>query len=89
MMQGMSVPPDRLTANVPLAEFGNAQDAVARDAYEQLAGPKEWLAIAGGHFGLLYVPSPAFEQASSAQARFVAEHLLARARTRPLKQAAN
>jgi uncharacterized protein len=67
----------------PEDEMPGSVPAVARDAYEQLAGPKEWLAIAGGHFGLLYVPSPEFEQASSAQARFVAEHLLARGRTGP------
>ncbi len=50
--------------------------AVARDAYDQLAGPKEWIEIEGGHFGLLYVPSEEFERASSAQARFLSDHLL-------------
>jgi uncharacterized protein len=51
--------------------------AVARDAYNKLAGPKEWIEIDGGHFGLLYFPREEFERASSAQARFLSDHLLA------------
>jgi uncharacterized protein len=51
--------------------------AVARDAYNKLAGPKEWMEIDGGHFGLLYFPSEEFERASSTQARFLSDHLLA------------
>jgi hypothetical protein len=51
---------------------------VARDTYDKLAGPKEWIEIDGGHFGLLYFPSEEFERASSAQARFLSNHLLSR-----------
>jgi uncharacterized protein len=61
----------------PLDEMPGALPAVARDAYDKLAGPKEWIEIAGGHFGLLYFPSEEFERASSAQARFLSDHLLA------------
>ena len=61
----------------PQDEMPGSAPAVARDAYEKLAGPKDWLEVDGGHFGLLYFPSPVFELASSAQARFLAEHLLA------------
>jgi uncharacterized protein len=41
-----------------------------------VAGPKEWVDVPGGHFGLLYYPSPEFDQASSAQANFLVRHLL-------------
>ena len=73
----------------PQDEMPGSVPAVARDAYEKLAGPKEWVEVDGGHFGLLYVPSPVFEQASSAQARFLAGHLLARRRTGPAHQTVN
>jgi hypothetical protein len=53
-----------------------ALPAVSREAYEKVAGPKGWIEIEGGHFGLLYFPSEEFERASSAQARFLSEHLL-------------
>jgi uncharacterized protein len=58
--------------------MSGASPAVARRAYDELAGPKEWMDVDGGHFGLLYVPSEEFERASSAQARFLSEHLLSR-----------
>ena len=61
----------------PHDEMPGAAPAVARDAYERLSGPREWLDIDGGHFGLLYVPSPEFDRASSAQARFLSGQLLA------------
>lgn len=60
----------------PQDEMIGASPAVARDAYDKLAGPKEWIEIDGGHFGLVYFPSEEFERASSAQARFLADHLL-------------
>ncbi|MFB6200943.1 MAG: alpha/beta hydrolase [Halorhabdus sp.] len=60
----------------PEDEMPRSVPAVARDAYERLSGPKEWIEIPGGHFGLLYYPSEAFDQASSAQSRFLAENLL-------------
>lgn len=59
----------------PLDEMRNAAPAVARDAFARLRGPKEWLDLEGGHFGLLYYPSDEFDRASSAQARFLATHL--------------
>ncbi|HET6320183.1 MAG TPA: hypothetical protein VFG86_27310 [Chloroflexota bacterium] len=59
----------------PQDEIRDAGRAVARAAYDQLGGQKQWLDIDGGHFGLLYVPSPEFDFASSAQARFLSQHL--------------
>ncbi len=59
----------------PQDEMPGALPAVARDAYDKLKGPKEWIEIDGGHFGLLYFPSAEFEGASSAQARFLSDHL--------------
>jgi hypothetical protein len=60
----------------PEDEMARANPDVARSTFENLAGSKEWVDIAGGHFGLLYHPSETFDQASSAQSRFLTEHLL-------------
>jgi uncharacterized protein len=57
-------------------EMPGALPAVSREAYEKVAGPKGWIEIEGGHFGLLYFPSEEFERAASAQVRFLSEHLL-------------
>jgi pimeloyl-ACP methyl ester carboxylesterase len=60
----------------PDDEMVRSSPAVARDAYERLAGQKEWVEIPGGHFGLLYYPSGTFDRASSVQSRFLTETLL-------------
>ena len=49
---------------------------MARAVYEKIRGPKEWFEIPGGHFGLVYYPSPEFDMASSAQVRFLARYLV-------------
>jgi pimeloyl-ACP methyl ester carboxylesterase len=59
----------------PEDEMPGAVPTVARDAYDKLRASKEWLDVNGGHFGLLYHPSPEFDHASSAQARFLSEAL--------------
>lgn len=56
-------------------EMTNAAPMVARHSFERLHGPKEWIDLVGGHFGLLYHPSAEFDRASSAQASFLARHL--------------
>ncbi len=61
----------------PQDEMPRASPAVAHAAYDKVEGPKEWIEIDGGHFGLLYFPSEEFKRASSAQARFLSDHLLA------------
>jgi dienelactone hydrolase len=60
----------------PEDEMPGSVPAVARDAYNKITGPKEWFEIAGGHFGLVYFPSPEFEAASLAQAHFLSKHLM-------------
>jgi uncharacterized protein len=60
----------------PQDEMPGALPTVARDAYDKLEVPKEWIEIEGGHFGLLYFPSEEFEKAASTQARFLCAHLL-------------
>ena len=60
----------------PQDEMAGAVPAVARHAYDHLAGPKEWAESAGGHFGLLYFPSDAFARAAVIQTRFLLAHLL-------------
>jgi dienelactone hydrolase len=56
-------------------EMPGASPAVARTAYERLAGPKELLQIDGGHFGLLYHPGALFDRVSRAQRDFLVRHL--------------
>ena len=59
----------------PEDEMVHANYGVARQVYENLAGPKQWHDIAGGHFGLIYHPGRLFDEASRVQARFLTEYL--------------
>ena len=59
----------------PDDEMPGSAPVVARDAYDRLAGPKEWIEIPGGHFGLLYHPGETFDRVASAQTRFLVEQL--------------
>jgi uncharacterized protein len=45
---------------------------ISRDAFERVRGPKEWIEVNGGHFGLLYFPSAEFDRASAVQRDFLA-----------------
>lgn len=60
----------------PEDEMPGSVPAVARAVFEKVRGPKEWFEVPGGHFGLLYYPSPAFDMASSAQLHFLSKHLV-------------
>ena len=60
----------------PEDEMPGAVPGVAHDAFITIAAPKEWLEIPGGHFGLVYYPSPEFAMASSAQANVLCNHLM-------------
>ena len=55
----------------PEDEMVRANPSVARAVFGSLKGPKEWHAIAGGHFGLLYHPSEIFDEARQAQVSFL------------------
>ncbi len=55
----------------PEDEMAGSSPKLARRAFEAMQAPKEWVEIAGGHFGLLYYPSELFEQASRAQCNFL------------------
>ncbi len=59
----------------PEDEMPGSTPSASRAVFETLHGPKEWLDVDGGHFGLLYVPSPAFDRASATQARFFVAQL--------------
>ncbi len=59
----------------PEDEMLHANPKIAREAFDLLAGPKEWHDVDGGHFGLVYHPSDLFDQVSSTQAEFLARHL--------------
>lgn len=65
------VGPPTLMIVAPEDEMVHADYGVARSAYELMPHPKEWYDIAGGHFGLLYHPSPLFDEASGTQAAFL------------------
>lgn len=56
-------------------EMPGAEPHVARMAFDAAPQPKELLEVEGGHFGLLYHPSPLFDQVSAAQADFLLRHL--------------
>jgi len=56
-------------------EMPGAQTPVALHVFESAPEPKELLLVDGGHFGMLYHPSPLFDQASTAQAEFLVRHL--------------
>jgi hypothetical protein len=59
----------------PEDEMPGSVPSVAREAFNSIRAPKEWFEVAGGHFGLVYYPSPEFDASSSAQARFLSKHL--------------
>jgi uncharacterized protein len=67
--------PPTLMIVAPDDEMTHASYDVARLAYELMPDPKEWYDIAGGHFGLLYHPSPLFDEASGIQAEFLTRWL--------------
>ncbi len=56
-------------------EMHGAETPIARAAFESAPDPKELLLVEGGHFGLLYHPSPLFDRVGAAQADFLARHL--------------
>lgn len=61
----------------PADEMAHANPEVSRQAFERLPGPKDWYAIAGGHFGLLFHPGDRFDEAAAVQAAYLTKHLLA------------
>jgi hypothetical protein len=69
------VTPPTLMIVAPDDEMPHANYDVARLAYELMPDPKEWYDIAGGHFGLLYHPSPLFDEATRIQAEFLTRWL--------------
>ncbi|ODV13251.1 MAG: hypothetical protein ABT20_02495 [Rubrivivax sp. SCN 70-15] len=54
-------------------EMLHANPAVTRRAFESIPGPKRWVDIADGHFGLLYHPGARFEEAAALQRDFLVE----------------
>lgn len=59
----------------PEDEMVHANYQVARSAFDLMPGIKRWYDIADGHFGLIYHPSPRFDEAASVQIKFLCEHL--------------
>jgi pimeloyl-ACP methyl ester carboxylesterase len=56
-------------------EMPGARSEIARAVYQAAPEPKELVEIDGGHFGLLYYPSPLFDQASQVQTDFLRRYL--------------
>lgn len=59
----------------PEDEMLHANVQVTRHAYGLMPGPKHWVEIAGGHFGLLYHPGTLFDEAVGVQAAFLRDSL--------------
>lgn len=59
----------------PEDEMGGCSPTTTRMAFEVALGPKELVETAGGHFGMLYHPSPLFDEAARAQRQFLIRHL--------------
>ena len=55
----------------PQDEMTRANPRTARAVFDSICGPKEWYAIGGGHFGLLYHPSELFSEARAVQLGFL------------------
>lgn len=70
------VRPPTLMMVAPGDEMEHADYDVSRLVYDLMPDPKQWYDIAGGHFGLLYHPSPLFDEASGVQAAFLRRWLL-------------
>ncbi|HET7408991.1 MAG TPA: hypothetical protein VFJ13_02215, partial [Paracoccaceae bacterium] len=59
----------------PDDEMAGAAPVVTRDVYDRLTGPKEWVEIEGGHFGLLFYPGDIYTRSSVIQAEFLVRTL--------------
>lgn len=55
-------------------EMEGANTEVTRDVFDRIKQPKKWVPMDGGHFGLLYHPSPLFEESCQSQIAFLEEH---------------
>lgn len=60
----------------PADEMVHANVEVTRNAFALMAGPKRWVDIDDGHFGLLYHPGARFDEAVGIQATFLRQQLL-------------
>lgn len=52
-------------------EMVHCNPDMQRAVYDRIAGPKEFVEVLGGHFGLLWNPSPLFDEASTLQIQFL------------------
>ena len=59
----------------PKDEMVHANPEVARHVYALLPGPKRWVDVRDGHFGLLYCPGERFMEVAGIQSAFLLEHL--------------
>lgn len=56
-------------------EMVHCNPAIQRAVYDALAGPRDWMDIPGGHFGLIWHPGPIFDQAVAGQLAFLRGHV--------------
>jgi dienelactone hydrolase len=59
----------------PDDEMPGADPQVSRAAFQAIAGPTEIVDIEGGHFGLMFDPSPELDSSIRTQTRFLNRHL--------------
>ena len=57
-------------------EMPGASSRIARKTFDAAPQPKEFHEIDGGHFGLLYFPSPLFDNVAGIQINFLTQFLL-------------
>jgi len=55
----------------PQEEMARANPCVSRIVFNSISSPKEWYAIGGGHFGLLYHPGELFSEAQAIETSFL------------------
>jgi pimeloyl-ACP methyl ester carboxylesterase len=56
-------------------EMVHCNRTVQQAVFDKIVAPKRFLEIEGGHFGLLWCPSPLFDEAAAHQAKFLQEIL--------------
>lgn len=55
----------------PDDEMPGAEAEISQLVFNLVQGPKEWVDLEGGHFGIIYFPSEEFDKASEVQVNFL------------------
>ncbi|MCE7735259.1 MAG: hypothetical protein GPJ54_10305 [Candidatus Heimdallarchaeota archaeon] len=58
----------------PDDEMPGAEAEISQLVFNLVQGPKEWVDLEGGHFGIIYFPSEEFDKASKVQVNFLKKY---------------